>query len=44
MPKRRKKLSEMEHRFHCNVVGTCLDQAELRCLGRKVGVPYVATG
>ncbi len=38
MVKSRKKLWEMESRFHCGLVGTCLDLVELRRLGRKVGV------
>ena len=38
MVKRRKKLWELEDRFHCSLVGTCLDLVELRRLGRKVGL------
>jgi len=37
MVKRRKKLWELEDRFHCSLVGTCLDLVELRRLGRKLG-------
>ncbi len=34
----RKKLWELQPRFHCSVVGTCLTQAELRQLCRKANV------
>ena len=36
---RRRKLWDLEHRFHCSVIGTCLSLDELRRLGRKMGVP-----
>lgn len=35
---RRRKLWDIEDRFHCSLVGTCLDLDELRRLGRKAGV------
>ena len=35
---RRRKLWDIEDRFHCSLVGTCLDLEELRRLGRKAGV------
>ena len=38
MAKRRKKLWELEDQFHCSLVGTCLDLAELRRFGKKVGI------
>lgn len=37
--KGRRKLWELEDRFHCSLVGTCLDLDELRRLGRKLGIP-----
>ncbi|HDK37763.1 MAG TPA: DUF2325 domain-containing protein [Thiolapillus brandeum] len=37
--KGRRKLWELEDRFHCSIVGTCLNLDELRKLGRKLGIP-----
>jgi hypothetical protein len=37
--KGRSKLWDLEDRFHCSVVGTCLSLEELRKLARKLGVP-----
>lgn len=36
--KRRKKLWELEHRFHCSIVVTCLTLEELRKLCKKSGI------
>ncbi len=36
---RRRKLWELEDRFHCSIVGTCLSLEELRKLARKLKVP-----
>jgi len=36
---RRKKIWELEHRFHCSLIGTCLELDELRRLGRKLKMP-----
>lgn len=33
---RRRKLWEIPHKFHCPVIGTCFDVAELRGLMKKV--------
>ncbi len=41
--KHRKKLWQLEHRFHCSVIGTCLSLAELRTLCRKSGIPIPTT-
>lgn len=38
VPKRRSKLWELEPRFHCSVVGTCLTLDELRRLARKLKI------
>ncbi|WP_022948815.1 DUF2325 domain-containing protein [Methylohalobius crimeensis] len=40
-PSQRKKLWQLEHRFHCSIAGTCLTLEELRKLCRKarLGVP-----
>ncbi len=38
-PRQRKKLWQLEHRFHCSVIGTCLSLTELRTLCRKAGIP-----
>lgn len=35
---RRAKLWELDHRFHCLVIGTCLTMDELRRLARKAGI------
>ncbi len=35
----RKKLWQLEHRFHCSVAGTCLSLTELRELCRKIRTP-----
>ncbi|WP_041065795.1 DUF2325 domain-containing protein [Thiolapillus brandeum] len=35
----RRKIWQLEPRFHCSVVGTCLDLDELRKLGRKMQIP-----
>ena len=37
-PKRRAKLWELESRFHCLVIGTCLTLEELRRLAHKAGL------
>jgi hypothetical protein len=37
-PARRLKLWELNHRFHCLVIGTCLTMNELRRLARKAGI------
>jgi hypothetical protein len=37
-PARRLKLWELNHRFHCPVIGTCLTVEELRRLSRKAGI------
>ena len=37
--KKRKKLWELEDRFHCSIIGTCLSLEELRKLARKLAVP-----
>lgn len=37
-PRRRLKLWELDHRFHCLVIGTCLTIDELRRLARKAGI------
>ncbi|WP_456406630.1 DUF2325 domain-containing protein [Thiolapillus sp.] len=37
--KGRKKLWELEDRFHCSIVGTCLSLEELQKLARKLRVP-----
>lgn len=37
--KERSKLWDLEDRFHCSVVGTCLSLEELRKLARKLKVP-----
>lgn len=34
----RRKIWDLESRFHCSVVGTCLDLSELRRLGKKIGI------
>lgn len=36
-PKRRRKLWELEEKFHCPVVGTCLVLDELKKIARKAG-------
>ena len=33
---RRRKLWEIPHKFHCPVIGTCFDVAELRALMKKL--------
>ena len=33
---RRRKLWEVSHKFHCPIIGTCFDVAELRALMKKV--------
>lgn len=38
LPVRRTKLWELDHRFHCLVIGTCLTIDELRRLARKAGL------
>lgn len=38
LPIRRTKLWELDHRFHCLVIGTCLTMDELRRLARKAGI------
>ncbi len=35
-PSRRRKLWEVSHKFHCPIIGTCFDVAELRALMKKV--------
>lgn len=35
---RRKKLWELDHHYHCSVIGTCLTLAELRQIARKAGI------
>ncbi len=42
-PKQRKKLWQLEHRFHCSVIGACLSLAELRTLCRKAVIPIPET-
>lgn len=37
-PRRRLKLWELDHRFHCLAIGTCLTIDELRRLARKAGI------
>ncbi len=37
-PRRRLKLWELDHRFHCLVIGTCLTMDELRRLARKASI------
>lgn len=37
-PMRRTRLWELDHRFHCLVIGTCLTIDELRRLVRKAGI------
>lgn len=38
LPMRRTKLWELDHRFHCLIIGTCLTIDELRRLARKAGI------
>ncbi len=38
LPPRRAKLWELDHRFHCLVIGTCLTIDELRRLARKADI------
>lgn len=38
LPRRRLKLWELDHRFHCLVIGTCLSLDELRRLARKADI------
>lgn len=38
LPTRRIKLWELDHRFHCPVIGTCLTMDELRRLARKADI------
>ncbi len=41
---RRRKLWEIPHKFHCPVIGTCFDVAELRALMKKVmHIPHGTT-
>lgn len=42
LPKRRLKLWELDHRFHCLVIGTCLTMDELRRLARKADITVSA--
>lgn len=38
LPIRRIKLWELDHRFHCLVIGTCFTLKELRRIARKAGI------
>ncbi|MGD2075809.1 MAG: DUF2325 domain-containing protein [Gammaproteobacteria bacterium] len=39
----RKKLWQLDSRFHCSLIGTCLSVRELRKLCRKIGISVQAT-
>jgi hypothetical protein len=36
---RRRKVWELDRSLHCSIIGTCLSFAELRSLGRRIGLP-----